>query len=168
MRGAVDLHMLALSDSTGTMELHDFENDDGSTQASLGAASVGMFTDRTVAHQVEVTTLDEFAVRHGIERIAFLKIDTEGFDVNVLRGARQLLAEGRIGPIQFEFIPACIAMRVTMRDFFEVLPGYDLHRLMVDGSLLPMLRYDTKRHEVYVIHNIVALPRVAGVSRTAR
>lgn len=153
----VTLVNMAVSDSSGTMQLHDFADDDGSTQASLARASVGMFDPRTVSHTVETTTLDAYMAKAGIDEIDFLKIDTEGFDINVLRGAKGALARGAIKAIQFEFIPADIAMRVTMRDFFEILHGFRLFRLCLNGELMPMRRYDVKRCEVYVTHNIVAL-----------
>ena len=51
---------------------------------------------------VRVTTLDAFAVEHGVERIDFLKIDTEGFDLAVLQGAERLLTSGAISLVQVE------------------------------------------------------------------
>jgi FkbM family methyltransferase len=149
----------AVSDAAGTMQLYDFADSDGSTQASLAQASVGMFDCNTVAHTVLTTTIDDYLTSVGIDAIDFLKIDTEGFDINVLRGAKRALGRGAIKAIQFEFIPADIAMRVTMRDFFELLSGYDLFRLCLNGSLMPLRRYDVKRCEVYVTHNIVALAK---------
>ena len=154
----VELVNLALSDVAGSVHLYDFASDDGSTQASLSRDAVALFDANVVEHEVGCTTLDQFAAVRGLDRIAFLKVDTEGFDINVLRGARRLLAERRIGAIQFEFIPANIVTRVTMRDFFEVLAGYRLFRLCLNGGLLPMDHYNVKRHEVYVIHNVIALP----------
>jgi len=148
---------MAVSDSSGTMQLYDFAEADGSTQASLAQASVGLFDPNTVSHTVEATTIDAYMAQAGIDTIDLLKIDTEGFDINVLRGAKGALGRGAIKAIQFEFIPADIAMRVTMRDFFEILHGYKLFRLCLNGNLMPLRRYDVKRCEVYVIHNIVAL-----------
>ncbi len=153
----VTLVNMAVSDSSGTMQLYDFADDDGSTQASLAHASVGMFDPSTVSHTVETTTLDAYMAKAEIDVIDFLKIDTEGFDINVLRGAKAALARGAIKAIQFEFIPADIAMRVTMRDFFEILHGFRLFRLCLNGDLMPLRRYDVKRCEIYVTHNIVAL-----------
>lgn len=153
----VETHNLALSDSVGTLPLHDFADEDGSTQASLNQASVGLFAGDTVSHAVPVTTLDRFAAEHGLGHVAFLKIDTEGHDINVLRGGQGLLAAEKVDVIQFEFIPANVGARVFMRDFFEALPGFDLYRLMLDGSLRPLGGYDVKRHEVFVIHNVVAM-----------
>lgn len=149
----------ALSDASGTMQLHDFADSDGSTQASLGRDAVRMYGGGVVSHDVDVTTLDDYAAANGIEEIAFLKVDTEGFDINVLRGARDMIGRGAIRAIQFEIIPADVAMRVSVRDFFEVLRDYDLFRLCLNGALIPLRRYDVKRCEVYVTHNIVALRR---------
>lgn len=153
----VTLVNMAVSDRSGTMQLFDFADADGSTQASLAQAAVGMFDSRTVSHTVETTTIDAYMAQAGIDAIDFLKIDTEGFDINVLRGAKAALGRGAIEAIQFEFIPADIAMRVTMRDFFEILHGYKLFRLCLNGDLMPLWRYDVKRCEVYVTHNIIAL-----------
>lgn len=153
----VTLVNMAVSDRSGTMQLYDFADADGSTQASLAQAAVGMFDSHTVSHTVETTTIDAYMAQAGIDAIDFLKIDTEGFDINVLRGAKAALGRGAIKAIQFEFIPADIAMRVAMRDFFEVLHGYKLFRLCLNGDLMPLRRYDVKRCEVYVTHNIVAL-----------
>ena len=153
----VTLVNVALSDAAGTMELHDFADADGSTQASLAQASVAMYDAHTVAHQVQVTTLDAYMAQAGVTAIDLLKIDTEGFDLAVLRGARDALARRAIKAIQFEVVPADIAMHVTVREFFEVLHGYRLFRLCLNGDLMPLPRYDVKRCEVYVTHNIVAL-----------
>lgn len=41
--------------------------------------------------EVDVLTLDDYAAQHGIERVALLKIDTEGMELEVFRGAPSLL-----------------------------------------------------------------------------
>lgn len=51
---------------------------------------------------IEVTTLDKFCSEQAIHMIDFLKVDTEGFDLEVLMGASQLLGEGRIGSVLAE------------------------------------------------------------------
>ena len=55
-----------------------------------------------VTEQVQVATLDEFCRQHQLERISYIKIDTEGGDMNVLKGAEHLLAEQRIDLMQLE------------------------------------------------------------------
>jgi FkbM family methyltransferase len=154
----IAVEQLALGDTAGQLELHDFAASDGSTQASLSRDSVGMYSEDIVSHAVEVTTVDDWMARNGAEEIALLKIDTEGYDLNVLKGARRALGERRIRTIQFEFIPANIGTRVTMRDFYEILRGYRISRLCLNGALMPLGAYDVKRCEIYVTQILVAEP----------
>jgi FkbM family methyltransferase len=150
---------LAVSDAPGEAMLHDFPDQDGSTQASLDPEVIRLHGGKEpVAHRVRCVTLDDFAQARGIERISLLKIDTEGFDLAVLRGAQRLLSERRVGIIHFEFIASNIVRRIAMRDFFEALEGYTIHRLCLNGALLPLGAYDPKLHELYVRHNLIALP----------
>jgi len=54
------------------------------------------------SERIEVSTLDEFALREHLGTIDLLKIDTEGFELEVLRGGKKLLAEGRVRAILLE------------------------------------------------------------------
>jgi FkbM family methyltransferase len=51
---------------------------------------------------VPTDTLDDVCQRRGIERVDLLKIDTQGADLMVLRGAKGLLAARRIRLVYFE------------------------------------------------------------------
>ncbi|HEY0283343.1 MAG TPA: FkbM family methyltransferase [Rhizomicrobium sp.] len=53
--------------------------------------------------EVECQTLDGFCGAHGIEKIDVLKIDTEGHDLSVLRGAEQTLAARGVSFVYIEF-----------------------------------------------------------------
>jgi FkbM family methyltransferase len=155
---AVQVINAALSDYHGTSRLYDFATADGSTQASLSERAVQFFQEDVVSHEVSVLTLDEFMARENILEIALLKIDAEGSDLLVLKGAARALREKRIHLIQFEFIPANIVTGATMHKFFEVLEGYDIYRLCLNGRLLPLWPYDVKRCEIYVTQNLIAVP----------
>jgi len=149
---------LAVSAAPGEVTLFDFAAADGSTQASLDEGAVRLFGGETVAHQARATTIDAFMAERKLAAIDLLKIDTEGFDLSVLKGARAALRQRAIRAIQFEFIPADIAVHVTMRDFFEVLEGYRIFRLCLNGGLMRLDPYDVKRCEIYVTQTLVALP----------
>jgi len=155
---AVELINKVVGDQIGQLKLYDFRFDDGSSQASLNASAVALYSNDIVEHVVDCTTIDEFMAEAGITRIDFLKIDTEGHDLSVLKGARKALRERRIGMIQFEFIPANIATGATMHGFFEVLEGYRISRICLNGELRPLGAYDVKRCEIYVTHNLIATP----------
>ena len=70
---------------------------------------------------VVTTTLDSYAEQSGVARFALVKIDAEGHDLAVLRGARTLLAEHRIAAAQFEYNHRWILARFYLRDAFEFL-----------------------------------------------
>ena len=70
---------------------------------------------------VVTTTLDSYAEQSGVARFALVKIDAEGHDLAVLRGAHTLLAEHRIAVAQFEYNHRWILGRFYLRDAFEFL-----------------------------------------------
>ena len=51
---------------------------------------------------VEIQTLAGFCRNMGIEKIALLKIDTEGYDLEVLRGAGEILDKGCVDVVEVE------------------------------------------------------------------
>ena len=86
------------------MTLFDRSDGDGTPHASL---SPEIFSEiRQVgrnATTVRTETLDGFCAKNKINLIDFMKIDVEGFELNVLKGAELMLSGGKIKLIQFEF-----------------------------------------------------------------
>jgi FkbM family methyltransferase len=149
----------AVSDTVGTCTLHDFADADGSTQASLDPAVIRFHGNGpVVSHQVTTITLDELVRDMGLTDISLIKIDTEGFDLNVLRGGRNTIASKTARFIQFEVISSNVIRKISVADFFDALPGYSLNRIALNGTLLPLGRYNPKFHEIAVRHNLVATP----------
>ena len=68
-----------------------------------------------------VGTLDEFFQREKIESVAMIKIDTEGFDSLVLRGAAACLARGAVEVVQFEYNWRWLLNHTCLRDVFELV-----------------------------------------------
>jgi FkbM family methyltransferase len=64
--------------------------------------STGNWDTRAV--QVAVSTIDDVCKEFDISTIDFLKIDTQGYDLQVLRGARKMLSERRIRSVLCEVI----------------------------------------------------------------
>jgi FkbM family methyltransferase len=86
----------AVSDSSGVLEIARGE---ASYQSGVHAAGERI--------KVPSLTVDEYADAHGIERLGLLKIDTEGHEEAVLRGARTRLQDGAIEFVvcECEFTP---------------------------------------------------------------
>src|SRR5256885_4666383 len=73
-----------------------YANFAGSGTSSLHAASGNQ------QERVAVTTLDDFLGQRQVRQIAFAKIDVEGSDALVLKGARRTLAAGQIELLQLD------------------------------------------------------------------
>ena len=83
----INCFQLAIGASAGEVEIHlQEESELNSLVPELNADPRCKRTER-----VTVDTLDNFCSKQGVSRIDFLKIDTEGFDLEVLRGAEGLL-----------------------------------------------------------------------------
>lgn len=90
---------LAFSDSEGKSTM--ISNSTSTMNCFLRDVSdAGLSAQET--EQVHVSTLDEFCKISKINRISYLKIDTEGEDLNVLIGARGLLGENALDMIEVE------------------------------------------------------------------
>jgi FkbM family methyltransferase len=87
------------------------------------------------AEEVLITTLDAYASGAGLDRIDLLKIDAEGHDLAVLRGAGGLLARGRILVAQFEYNCRWVDARFFLRDVFDLVQpfGYRVGKLTPRG-----------------------------------
>jgi FkbM family methyltransferase len=88
----------ALGDSAQEMTFYE--------EASAGETSslVHRFSGPgAVQRKVDVRTLDDVAEQVGFEKVDFVKIDCEGYDFHVLRGAGRLLKTQAIGVVQFEY-----------------------------------------------------------------
>ena len=105
--------------------------------------------------RINVRTLDTFCASQGINRIDFLKLDVEGHEVAVLRGAKDMLERGAISMIQFEFGPANIYSRTYFYDFWSMLSDkYDLFRI-IPGGLAPIPYYG-EQLEIFLTTNYFA------------
>jgi FkbM family methyltransferase len=161
MKGRVQCHPLALGAEKGGFDLYDRGGDDGGIRASLAREALETVQSKPLtAYSVTVSTVDDFVKEHSISAINFIKIDTEGFEMDVLLGAKVSLAEGRISAIQFEFNDVHFARRQFLADFQAVLPGHRLYRILRDG-LVPLDLLSVAEREVFTFQNILAWPLTA-------
>jgi FkbM family methyltransferase len=108
-----------------------------------------------VEKEIVALTLDEFCVENEIDEIDFIKIDTEGHELEVLLGAQDLIKSGRIKLIQFEFNEMNIISRVFLKDFYKILHDYSIYRLD-SKRLIPIFEYSSS-NEIFKFQNLVAI-----------
>jgi FkbM family methyltransferase len=85
--------------------------------------------------KVHLVRFDDYARRHDLRRLDAVKIDVEGAEVRVLRGARESIERYR-PVIVFEVCPMWLRrMGTSVAELFEVVqaPGYTVHHLPQRG-----------------------------------
>ena len=154
----VRCHNLGLGSQVGSQELFTYRDELHSEHASVYESVLTELhkSKNNIKTAIEMTTIDYFCVREGIDFVDFLKIDTEGSELAVLQGAHDMIRQGRIGPIQFEFNEMNVVSRCFLRDFYIILRGYEFYR--VDSTrLIPLGGYDSI-NEIFKFQNILAIP----------
>jgi len=113
--GLADLQLnnVALGAASGSATLIENERTDMSSILEPGPDSWGEIERR---YTVDVTTVDDYCAQRGLERIDILKIDTQGFDLEVLRGAERMMKSGAIG---------LVFMEIIFSEMYKGLPRFD-------------------------------------------
>jgi FkbM family methyltransferase len=93
------VHELAVSFQSGTATLNRCRGELGANEGMNFISNAKVTGD---GERVQIIGLDEFCVDHSINDIDLLKIDVQGHEYAVLRGAEQLIGNGRIGTIFME------------------------------------------------------------------
>lgn len=148
----------ALGAEPDVLTLYDrADHAEGSQHASMYEGVISdLHGQRPVSFDVPVRTLDDVADELGIRFVHLLKIDTEGHELAVLRGAAGLLAADAVGVVQIEFNEMNLYSRSFLHDFRGLLPNHRAHRLLPRG--LTEVRAAPLRSELFGFQNIVFLP----------
>lgn len=140
------------------LELFDYLDNDGSSHASLYKDVIeGNHKRQSISHKVNVVKLDDFLKGINIKEVELLKIDTEGNELKVLQGIKELIYANKIKAIHFEFNEMNIISKASFKDFLELLPNYKLYRILPGGALVELKNYSPLFCEIYAFQNIVAI-----------
>jgi FkbM family methyltransferase len=93
----VSLHNLAIGSNCGNLEFNEYSWSalNSLLKRAYGAAKI------SETYLVRVITLDEFCNDNNVSYINLLKTDTEGYELNVLKGASSMMEQNRI---QFVYV----------------------------------------------------------------
>lgn len=148
---------MGLGEMPMTTKIYDSAESDGSEHASVYKSVIEKIHEYKVKEtDIELTTVDLFVKENNLKNISFLKIDTEGNELNVLKGAANCIANNMVDIIQIEFNEMNIMSRTFLSDIINVLPGFDFYRLL-PNSMYPLGKYRPLFYEIFAFQNIVAV-----------
>lgn len=160
-RDGVHLNNFGLSHQPGTAQL--FYDKESSGLASLTKRDLSF---RNIAFEnqetVQLSSVDDYCRANLIEKIDWLKLDVEGHELDVLKGAAEMFSRKAVNLVTFEFGGCNIDTRTYFRDFFNFFreQGMTIHRITPNGHFQPIARY-RETEEQFTTVNFVAF-RTAG------
>jgi FkbM family methyltransferase len=98
----IETFAFALGAEAGTADLFEYRFSELNSLLANAPYAV-RFGEHGSPMPVSVRTIDDFCAEQAIAEIDLLKIDTEGYDLQVLEGARSLLTRGRVRFVYSEF-----------------------------------------------------------------
>lgn len=89
--------------------------------------------------------------------IHFIKIDAEGHELEVLKGSLNVIEQGCVRAVQFEFNEMNIISRIFLKDFYDLLGNqWTLYRLDTQ-NLIPLGTKYNPENEIFKYQNIIAI-----------
>lgn len=140
-RKNIKQNCMCLSDAIGTAELYIFDDDHASwnTMANRPLHEYGINIKPTSIQKVPTTTIDAYCESHNIQQIDLLKIDVEGAEYQVLKGASRMMREHRIRCVIFEFGQTTFDMGNDPGKLTQLITsnGYKLRNLVKGAPTFP-------------------------------
>ena len=101
----------------------------------VGTNSLTRAEQSAGVEQVELTSIDDYCHVSDIDHISLLKIDAEGHDPSVIKGAAGMMQRHAIDVLQFEYNQRWIFNGSFLRDVFNFLRplGYAIGKVTPDG-----------------------------------
>jgi FkbM family methyltransferase len=150
----VTINAVGMSDRPGTVTVRFYPG-----ASELSGIDPMVLDEPAETRECPVTTGDKYCGEHGIAGIDLLKVDVEGAEREVLTGFSQMLAERRIGAVQFEYGLVNIRSHVLLADFHELFEsvGFVVGKIFPDA--VDFRAYDIGRDEDFTGPNYLAVQR---------
>ena len=95
---------IGFGDKLETKDIYIFRNSEVSTVVRNSPYAVKILRSEPLSSaSISLQRLDDFTVKNNVEQVQVLKIDTEGFDLQVIKGAHHLLERNAVTFLYCEF-----------------------------------------------------------------
>lgn len=134
--GVCTVHPIAISDKSGSFDMAVMSATGGTNSLHFGGSAEAPPGGWV---KVETQTLTELFAARGLAKAHLVKCDTEGHDLKVLQGARDLLAARRINVFQFEYNHRWVHSRSFLKDVFDLIAGLPYRLGRVEPTSIELL-----------------------------
>jgi len=150
---------LGLGETTESTVL--YFNSESNTQSSVIKRDMshwGESYNLVNEERINITTLELFCKQENIDFIDFMKVDVEGYEMSMFRGAQEMIKNKKIGTIQFELGVASVDGKYFFKDVFYLLnENYRIYRITMK-NLFEIKSY-SELYEVFLTTNYLAILR---------
>ena len=150
----IKLNNFGIGETNSMLKLYSDKTTSG--LASVFKRKLDHFSiEMNMEEEIEIKTIDTYCSENKISHIHLLKIDIEGNELNVLKGASTMLNKDAIDFIQFEFGGSNIDSRTYFQDFYYLLSQkFNIYRILMDG-VYPVSQYHENK-EIFITTNYLA------------
>lgn len=128
---SANVFQTALGSSNGTLTLYENSSSDMNSFLEMGDGGSGKIVGEV---NVQVQTIDSFCAENHIAYIDILKIDAQGFDFEVIKGAKEMIAAGNIRLLYFEII---------FSDMYKNVPRFsEVYDFLLDHGFILVSLYE--------------------------
>ena len=155
--GRIAVNNFALGRNCEERPLYGVDNKSGlASLLNRNLDHVGM--EPSLQEVVKVKRLSDYCLASGIDQIHLLKLDVEGFELEVLKGGESLFKGQKIRACSFEFGGCNLDSRTFLRDYFEFFSdhGMKLFRITPAATLISLPLY-RENFERFITTNYLAV-----------
>lgn len=167
MSDIVNIHQFALSDKSGVAHINIL----GSETSGRNSIVDGLLKSENDVEKIviETKTIDEFCKENEIKKIDLIKIDAEGHDFGVIKGAAEMLKDEAVDIIQFEYNHRWIDNRTFLKDVFALTEGtpYVIARIRPQGLEL-FAAWHAEMERFFEANYAIVHPRALGHFKVLR
>jgi FkbM family methyltransferase len=119
---------------------------------------------------IDAISIDDYVSINHIPKIDFIKIDVEGFELEVLKGATMLLSQKYIQVIQLELNKALKNSNITVDDITSFIDsiGYTICHYDVENNILFPTKISDERENYFILHDLDGVNKFISISKSEK
>jgi FkbM family methyltransferase len=157
----ININNFGLGSEEGVCSLHMVSPESGMNSLYFRKGIEGV--NFAMTETVKISTIDDYCLANNISRVDYLKIDVEGHELSVLKGASSLLNNKNIKFIQYEYGGCNLDSKTYFLDIWDILTnnGYKIYKIFPRG--LKLINNYNQKLENFKYSNYLAVSNQSSI-----